>query len=197
MPDNAKFCSVCGLPRSNDSSGRSYLDNTNNIIFRTGYNNSLLTKWIISICISIGFAIICFLVIQYYISYVNDLRHDYRITRYSKNYETLKNLTFFLKCISTFCIFEPIIFTFTAIINLIRIKKNYLVITNDEIYGIACPSFGYGTLNFNIRFDQISSVTIKSKHIIFTTNFDNKKYHCYVEDYAAARQIIKKILIGE
>lgn len=215
ISENSKFCPGCGEQQNNNSPdssisadrsfpyvspGRSYIETTNNVIFRTGYSNRLFTRWIILCFIQIisTFAAVC--IINISISHLENVCREYKKYhgRYSASYyETAKEVISLLDILRTCTVIFSIGIVCIYIIKCFQIRQNSLAVTKDGINGIACPSLGFGTLNFNIRFNQIASVIVKSGHITFTTTLSNKKYHCCVEDYLIARQIIKKILIGE
>ncbi len=216
ISESSKFCSGCGEPQDNNlpvvsasadqsfpyvSSGRQYLNNADNIIFRTGYSNRLFTRWIFFCFLQVISNFICVCIINLGISHIEDALREYR-NHYSssyndESYKTLKELVSIMEILRVVLIIAAIFVLGTYIIKCFQIRQNCLTITKDGINGVACPSLGFGTLDFNIRFDQITSVSVKSGHIIFTTTLSNKKYHCCIEDYVIARQIIKKILIEE
>lgn len=215
ISESSKFCSGCGEPQDNNlpvvsasadqsfpyvSSGWQYLNNADNIIFRTGYSNRLFTRWIFFCFIEVIGTFISVCVINLGISHIEDVLRKYRnhySSSYNESYETLKELVSIMEIFRAGIIIAAIFVLGTYIIKCFQIRQNCLTITKDGINGVACPSLGFGTLDFNIRFDQITSVSVKSGHIIFTTTLSNKKYHCCIEDYVIARQIIKKILVEE
>lgn len=215
LSDDAMFCAGCGEPQDNNlpvvsasadqsfpyvSSGRQYLNNADNIIFRTGYSNRLFTRWIFFCFIEVIGTFISVCVINLGISHIEGVLRKYRnhySSSYNESYETLKELVSIMEIFRVGIIIAAIFVLGIYITKCLQIRQNCLTITKDGINGVACPSLGFGTLDFNISFNQLTSVSVKSRHIIFTTTFSNKKYHCCVEDYVIARQIIKKILVEE
>ena len=119
------------------------------------------------------------------------------ISRYSDKYEVAQLGISSLNFMRGLFIVMLVIIIIEIIIKCFQLKNNYLYITEEGIYGEACPTFGFGTIYFNFKFNQIRAVTLKTGRIVFTTRVDNKKYHCCVEDCAAARNIINTKLFGK
>lgn len=191
LSDDSKFCGKCGTPQSspisNNQSPTSQANSVNsgNILLKTGYSNKLLTKHIVSIIIGIILIALIYIILEQFISQ-NDNTYSY-----GGGFKYSASSVSFFRTLCHLCAIWTLIYDIMYVIKCFQIKNNYLNITEEGIYGVACPSFGFGTLNFNIQFNQIKSVAVKSGRIIFTTNFDNKKYCLYVEDYDTAISIIK------
>lgn len=194
LKDDSKFCSKCGVQQSlsisnnqsysSPSSWRANSGDSGNLLLKTGYSNKLLTRNILFIIIGIIYLALIYIILDQFISQNNNTYS------YGGGYKHSESSISFLKLLCSLCAIEVVVHTIMRIIRCIQIKNNYLNITEEGIYGVACPSFGFGTLNFNVQFNQITSVVVKSGRIIFTTTFDNKKYYCCVEDYTTAINII-------
>lgn len=110
ISESSKFCHGCGEPQDNNlpvvsasadqsfpyaSSGRQYLNNADNIIFRTGYSNRLFTRWIFFCFIEVIGTFISVCVINLGISHIEDVLRKYRnhySSSYNESYETLQEL---------------------------------------------------------------------------------------------------------
>lgn len=202
LTDDSKFCIKCGTPQNNlsgsntlpysfSSSEQVHSGDSSKLLLRTGYSNKMLTIYIFSIIIEI---IGIFFVNAIFQNGVSKLEE---VHKYSENYEAAQSGISYLNFMRGVIIVTFVIVIIEMIIKCFQVTKNYLHITEEGIYGEACPTFGFGTLNFNFKFNQIRSVTLKSGRIVFTVRSDNKKYHCCIEDCAAARNIINDKLFGK
>lgn len=187
LTDDSKFCEKCGANQKN-ASITSDLGNQNDMPIKKMYNNKYFTNCIIHIII---YAIITLIVNSFFSSIKFEIEENIKSTdKNSSSYDEQMRFLSISSAIRFIFIAMMLAVIISYIVKFLQIKTNYIMVTKYGISGKACPTFGYGILSFDFKFEQIKKIQIGRGCIIIKLKSERKKYRCYIEDHKKIRNLI-------
>ncbi len=184
LDDDAKFCNKCGKPLSSNLALHSPSGSASKNSLRSyGYSNRKLNEFIYTIIGVVAIIFISVYILNGQIDKVLDARGwiTDEMKEAAKKIETIRDIM----------VVVLTVYAGEIAIKCFQVKKNYLSVSDDYVTGEACPSFGFGTVNFNHPYENICSARTKGETVIIEIS-GGKKYYFFIENAKQAGKSIRK-----
>lgn len=202
IAEDSSFCANCGAkafqstpqiapqrtlqPTFNEYSAQGApIPTPNNVIFRAKYNKSEMTKYVVIIIIFILGGFLSNWFIDKTIDEIKDTPRLYMSDeKKEENIEFNEDLKFFSN------LFDIVLIA-GFVWNCVRLKGNYLEITETSLRGTSFQTFGFTNVDFSVNINDLRDWKVKGNTLVLKTAFGN--YVCMIENNYQASNIIRNI----